>query len=206
MTDPMVAALYVATGGAYFGLPGVDPWDEPRDARLYSGPHPIVAHPPCARWGRYWSGGPSAKTRRRLGDDGGCFAAALQAARWWGGVIEHPEASHAWRWFGLPRPPFAGGWVGPDSFGGWSCCVFQGKYGHKAAKATWLYLVGPEPPDLDWGRVSGVRLDPGFHSKEEREQASTEQKHVKRLSSCERLATPPAFRDILISLAESCRQ
>ena len=31
-----VAALFVETGGAYFGVPGVDPWDEPRDARLYT--------------------------------------------------------------------------------------------------------------------------------------------------------------------------
>lgn len=36
----MVAALYVQTGGAYYGMPDVDPWDEARDARLYDGPHP----------------------------------------------------------------------------------------------------------------------------------------------------------------------
>lgn len=28
-----VAALYVETGGTYYGLPGVDPWDVERDAR-----------------------------------------------------------------------------------------------------------------------------------------------------------------------------
>ena len=39
----MVAALYVAKGGAYYGLPDVDPWDEARDARLYAGPWPVVA-------------------------------------------------------------------------------------------------------------------------------------------------------------------
>ena len=33
----VIAALYVATGGCYFGLDGVDPWDEARDARLYAG-------------------------------------------------------------------------------------------------------------------------------------------------------------------------
>lgn len=38
----MIAALFVATGGCYFGLPDVDPWDVTRDARLYSGPHPVV--------------------------------------------------------------------------------------------------------------------------------------------------------------------
>lgn len=89
----MIAALFVATGGVYFGLPDVDPWDEARDARGYAGPHPVVAHPPCERWGRYWHGGPSVKVRRVKGDDGGCFASALAAVRRWGGVLEHPEAS-----------------------------------------------------------------------------------------------------------------
>ena len=59
-----ITALFVASGGVYFGLPGVDPWDEVRDARLYAGSDPVVAHPPCERWGRYWSGGPSAKLAR----------------------------------------------------------------------------------------------------------------------------------------------
>ena len=47
----MIAALYVERDGIYYGLPDVDPWDEARDARLYPGPHPVVAHPPCARFG-----------------------------------------------------------------------------------------------------------------------------------------------------------
>lgn len=39
----MIAALYVETGGCYFGLPDVDPWDELRDARKYEGPWSVVA-------------------------------------------------------------------------------------------------------------------------------------------------------------------
>lgn len=104
----MIAALYVQTGGCYFGTPGVDPWDEPRDARLYAGPFSVVAHPPCERWGRYWFGSPSSPVRLKLGDDGGCFKAALASVRRWGGVLEHPEASAAWQHFGL-TPPTKGG-------------------------------------------------------------------------------------------------
>ncbi len=101
----MIAALFVMRGGPYYGLPGVDPWDVERDARTYAGPWPVVAHPPCERWGRYWSGGPSARVRRELGDDDGCFASALASVRRWGGVLEHPEASHAWAAHGLLAPP-----------------------------------------------------------------------------------------------------
>ena len=147
MTERPIAALYVERGGAYWDLPGVDPWDEMRDARLYAGPHPVVAHPPCQRWGRYWGGGPSAKVKRAKGDDNGCFAAALAAVRRWGGVLEHPEASHAWRAFGLVEPPWAGAWVRADwmdGFDGWTCCVDQGAYGHRARKKTWLYAHGVE--------------------------------------------------------------
>ena len=41
----MLAALFVETNGCYWDLPGVDPWDIIRDARLYPGPFPVVAHP-----------------------------------------------------------------------------------------------------------------------------------------------------------------
>lgn len=200
----MIAALYVETGGCYFGLPHVDPWDAARDARAYGGPYPVVAHPPCQRWGRYWGGAPSTWPRLTLGDDGGCFATALHAVRIWGGVLEHPEGSHAWRWFGLALPPKSGGWVKADWLGGWTCCVEQGWYGHRARKATWLYAFGFDPPPLRWGAAPGdfVRLDEGFHSKEERARA-IKTGACKRLSKRQRAATPLEFRDLLIGMAET---
>lgn len=200
----MIAALYVATGGCYFGLEGVDPWDKARDARGYDGPHPVIAHPPCERWGRYWSGGPSAKVRRLRGDDGGCFNHALHAVRTWGGVLEHPEASSAWRAHGLTTPPKSGGWIVADLYGGFTCCVEQGHYGHRARKATWLYANGVELPELIWGPSAGQRLDEGFHSQEERVRArDAGAVPRKRLSSRENVATPIPFRDLLLSIARS---
>jgi len=201
-----VAALFVESDGVYFGLPGVDPWDAARDARLYAGPHPVVAHPPCERWGRYWSGGPMlARTpkAKALGNDGGCFAAALMAVRNWGGVLEHPEASHAWRAFGLSTPPKEGGWVQADDFGGWTCCVEQGHYGHRARKATWLYACGVALPALKWGSSGKrMRLEQGCHSRAERARL-TRTGICQRLSKRQRAATPIPFRDQLISIART---
>jgi hypothetical protein len=122
----MIAALFVETGGVYFGLDNVDPWDEKRDARLYAGPHRVVAHPPCQRWGRFWHGSPRKPHQYKLGDDAGCFEAALRAVRAWGGVLEHPADSHAWKYFGLVPPKRGEGWVKADEHGGWTCYVEQG--------------------------------------------------------------------------------
>lgn len=199
----VVAALYVAAGGCYYGIDGVEPWGLPeRDARLYPGPHPVVAHPPCERWGRYWHGGPSAKVRRVKGDDGGCFAAALESVRRWGGVLEHPEASAAWATHGLIAPPREGGWVTAGDWLGWTCCVEQGHYGHRARKATWLYAVVSDLPALRWGESTATaKLDEGYHSAAERKLAAQKTNAVERLCKTERAATPPPFRDVLLAIA-----
>ena len=86
------------------------PWDEKRDARKYAGPHPVVAHPPCQRWGRFWHGSTRKPHQYKLGDDGGCFAAALAALKRWGGVLEHPAHSKAWEVFGIRKPLQGAGW------------------------------------------------------------------------------------------------
>jgi hypothetical protein len=201
----VIAALYVQTGGCYFGMPDVDPWDEQRDARKYAGPWPVVAHPPCERWGRYWGGGPSARVRRVLGDDAGCFAAALAVVREFGGVLEHPEASHAWRRHGLMRPLRGGGGSVADGIGGWTCCVEQGAYGHRARKATWLYAFLCDLPSMTWrARGDFARLDQNFHSAAERARA-VKTGACQRLSKHQRAATPPAFRDLLLSIARTAR-
>src|SRR3990167_5928345 len=202
-----VAALFVATGGVYFGLPDVDPWDERRDARRYDGTAPVVGHPPCERWGRYWSGGPSARTRRTLGDDGGGFASALAAVRRCGGVLEHPEASHAFAHHGIARPRWRVGWEPAGDGLGHVCCVAQGHYGHRARKLTWLYAVGIVLPELDWSiPPPRPRLDYGFHSAAERAERRAVVAPIvnaSRLTTRENLATPIPFRDLLLSMART---
>jgi hypothetical protein len=203
----MIAALYVETGGCYFELPGVDPWDEARDARRYAGPHPVVAHPPCERWGDMWMGSPLgiARTgeRKELGDDGGCFEAALSAVRAWGGVLEHPEGSRAWTSFGLFTPPRSGGWVMADWQGGWTCRVEQVAYGHAVRKPTWLYAHGVNLPSLKWG-VDPRNLPSMVQPSKARLAAGrTPSISLHGVRPNKRRATPTAFRDLLISIAET---
>lgn len=194
-----VAALFVETGGSYFDLPGVDPWDEVRDARTYPGPDPVVAHPPCHLWVNFAAlnfkryGG----EHNRPGNDGGCFESALAAVRRHGGVLEHPAFSNAWRAFGLPPP------IRERNYRGWAritgrdeyvCEVWQSAYGHKARKRTWLFYVGDPPPELVWTRV------PGSH------QVGWFDRIKPTLGKRQASATPAEFRDTLIALARGAKR
>lgn len=207
----MIAALYVETSGCYFDLDDVDPWDESRDARLYLGPHPVVAHPPCQRWGKMWMGQPlwvkRTGERKKKGDDGGCFEAALKAVRAWGGVIEHPWGSHAWAHFGLKKPSRNGGWIKADDYG-FTCCVEQGRYGHYARKPTLLYAVGVQLPELDWGvgphRIPQWAIDK--YGIEYCKKAGEMAFKGGGTDSSPRIGTPLLFRDLLISMVKTTKR
>lgn len=193
----MIAALYVEADGHYADLDGVDLWPEERDARTYAGPWPVVAHPPCARWCLLASVN-EARWGTPIGDDGGTFAAALDAVRTYGGVLEHPAYSLAWDRFGLPRPS-RGGWTQSLGDPGMAAEVSQSAYGHPARKRTWLYAVGVEPVELDWSEPPAARVvGAGVNTGQSAGRG--------RLTPAEAIATPPAFRDLLVNLARSARR
>ncbi len=214
-----IAALFVDAAGIYSTLPGVEVWGRyhnlpvgarfpndlvPLDARLYSGPHPVVAHPPCQRWGRFWHGSTRRPHQFRMGEDHGCFAAALTAVRNYGGVLEHPADSHAWLWFGLSAPKRGKGWQMADNYGGWTCCVDQGHYGHVSNKRTWLYACKVSPlPGLNWlpgeQRLPQAMIDRYGYEKARRIGviAMIGGKDKTRI----RNATPPAFADLMVRIA-----
>ncbi len=219
----VVAALYVLPDGPY-ALAGVDLWDKRRDARRYAGPSPVVAHPPCERWS-YAARGGSRYATKQLGDDGGCFAAALASVRQWGGVLEHPANSKAWEHFGLGAPRVSGGWLPAPQ--GWTCSVEQGHYGHRARKRTWLYVASQRQPEpLCWGSSAlplpaALRLPPAYHSPskltpaerlDRRRMLALQTAATGKIWLCpeqinkrERQLTPEPFRDLLICLALEAR-
>ena len=219
----MIAAIYIEPDGCYANLAGVDAWCEARDARSYAGPYPVVAHPPCQRWGRMDHSGPSAPGTQMPGADGGCFSAPLRALWQFGGVLEHPCDSKAWTHFDLTKPMRHAGWVqtpGPlYKIAGidpdlrrhghwWTCYVEQGHYAHTSRKPTWLLTCGitrDKLPELDWTkgakRLHPVALERYGYAKARRigMTAMVGGKDKTKI----RNATPVEFRDVLISIART---
>ncbi len=169
-----------------------------------------MAHPPCSRWCRL-AKCVEARWGHKVGDDGGCFAAALEAVRTWGGVLEHPAWSKAWPAFDLPTP-VPGQWTIAERSRhcdglhatGWVCEVSQSAYGHRARKRTWLYYGGTTRPpfDLNWDSPAGTAVV--GHCRR-RADGSIWRDNRRRMPKKEASATPLAFRDTLISLATHSR-
>jgi hypothetical protein len=159
-----VAALYVLASSSYYAaIEGVDLWPIRRDARLYSGPWPVVAHPPCGHW--------SPRVLHRTHDvpehDASLGPMALGQVRRYGGVMEHPAGSKLWAFMRLPKPwPYkprsSPSEALRDDYGGFSIEVRQAWWGDKRGKLTWLYfchvdpavivlpkMIDPPPPPTD---------------------------------------------------------
>jgi hypothetical protein len=131
----------------------------------------------------------------------------LLAVRNYGGVLEHPKGSRAWDHFGLAKPPLTG-WGQPDRFGGSSCCVDQGHFGHISRKSTWLYAVGCNLPNLPWDRAHW-EPDPeeieriGYRAAQRN--GALSRPGLKNRANL-RAATPIPFRDVLLGIASTARQ
>lgn len=198
----IVAALYVECRGVYFDKPDIRPYCVCMDAKGYEGPYPVIAHPPCSRWSALASL-TEATHGYKVGDDGGCFKAALESVRTYGGVLEHPAQSKAYDAFGLPHPKPGEGWthVRDDE---WVCYVEQFHYGHKARKATWLFYVGHIPlpcisERADDSRIKFAITTGGVLGSKARANARGKE----TMDKSEHSTTPPAFREYLLRLART---
>lgn len=178
-----VAVLFARADSVYKTLPGCDVWDIERDARRWPGGGPAVAHPPCRAWGRLRQFAKPREDEKALGPW------AVEQVRRFGGVLEHPAESTLWAHCRMPRPGQF-----PDDFDGWSIEIQQFHWGHRAEKATWLYIVGLQIsnlPALPWreGRPTHcVRPTKSYP-------------RLPSITKAEREHTPPALAEWLVGIA-----
>lgn len=209
----MIAALYVLARGPYANMPGVDPWPAKRNALLYRGPDPIVAHPPCAWWSR------KLRHQLKLSSEQGPHLApvAVVQVQGCGGVLEQPAESLLWETMGLPFPePYRQMTIdGPekDEHGGFTVEVDQSGWHrperrdqeHGEHKRTWLYMVGIDfaavqlPPPAPSPEKSTVRrLDKRAGIK-----SSWRRSRYDMMGPEARKRSPRAFAEWLVSLART---
>ena len=90
--------------------------------------------------------------------------------------------------------------------GGWTCCVFQGHYGHIAGKGTWLVVYGvPREllPELIWGpceqRIHPRALE--LHGYKKARRIGMMAMIGGKDKTALRDATPVPFRNLLLLIA-----
>lgn len=186
MNDGLIAVLFARQDSCYKTLAGCDVYDIDRDARKFPGGSPVVAHPPCRAWGRMRQ---FAKPRD---DEKDLARFAVATIRREGGVLEHPAESTLWGDQLLPWPGRA-----PDRFGGWTMAIDQFHFGHRAEKATWLYIVGCHPDDLppiprrDGSPTHCIRPTKSYP-------------RLPSVPKAEREHSPPEFAAWLVEVAKRC--
>lgn len=180
-----VSVLFCRRDSNYKKL-GVDVWDIDRDAMRWPGGNSLIAHPPCAQWGRLRQfATPDPKLKQ-------CSIYAAEQVRRWGGVLEHPYLSRLWDYVNLPLPGDR------DQHGGWTLPISQFWFGHPCEKMTWLYIVGCDP--------DSVPAMPIVIGRPERCIKASKGRRLPVVTKAEREHTPIELARWLISIARICNQ
>jgi hypothetical protein len=124
-----ISILFARADSIYKTLPECDVWDAKRDATKWPGGNPVVAHPPCAQWGRLRHLARENSAEKELA------LLAVEFVLKWGGVIEHPAGSLLWEAAELPKP-------GERDRRGFTIVIDQLWFGHACIKRTWLWIFG----------------------------------------------------------------
>ncbi|WP_101050027.1 hypothetical protein [Macromonas nakdongensis] len=162
-----VPVLFTRKTSPYLAL-GCDCYDADRDALTWPGGRPLIAHPPCRSWGQLSHMAKPRPGERELA------TWAIAQVRLFGGALEHPINSRLWNESGCLS------WGVRDQYGGVLVPLYQSAFGHRAPKATALYLVGTPVPEIP----------------EPRPTVTT----VERMGRPERERTPPELAAWLVDL------
>jgi len=177
-----ITVLFVRKDSIYKELE-TDCWDIEKDARKWTGGEAAIYHPPCRAWGQLSH---FAKPRA---DEKELAIWSIKQIRKYGGVLEHPRTSRLWDEMKLPK----GNEI--DEYGGFTLCIDQFWFGHKAKKNTLLYICGiskKEVPDYP------LKFEPVMHTVD-RPRGNYGKKQITKK---EREATPKLLAEWLIKLVK----
>lgn len=141
-----IPVLFTRKTSPYLAL-GCDCYDYERNALTWQGGRPAIYHPPCRSWGQL-----SHMAKPRPGERELALW-AMEKVRAFGGVLEHPINSKLWQAAGC------GSWGVRDDFGGVLVPLYQSSFGHRAPKATGLYMVLPEVPEVPEPRPTSTVVE-----------------------------------------------
>jgi hypothetical protein len=114
-------------------LPGVETFDEKRDARQFAGLNPVIAHPPCRLWTKTLSHQAKSQVPQEEKELGrACVRAVIKN----GGVLEQPAGSKLFEDMSLPVPNQP---ADPFLF---TLYIEQLWFGYPLKKPTWLLISG----------------------------------------------------------------
>lgn len=123
-----VSALCVSSNSVYKTIPGVDCYDQERDARSASMEMPVICHPPCRGWSAYMRH----FAKPPIGEKDLAYLCAERVATT-GGVMEHPAHSRFYT--------EVLGMVAGEEKGVFKLVeVSQSWFGYPTRKRTWLLL------------------------------------------------------------------
>ena len=130
-------ALFVRDDSGYKYRPQWDCYDAARDALTFAGSNPVVAHPPCRKWGVLSHMAFNAREGEKE-----LALWAIDVIHKNGGILEHPAGSRLFK----KHLPDVG--MFPDECGGYTLLIDQFDFGHVAHKDTKLYICGLDIREL----------------------------------------------------------
>jgi hypothetical protein len=93
-TRPSISVLCVCKNSNYELFPYLDLWNAERNVYLFNSGNPVIAHPPCAQWGKLKYFAKENQLEKKLAI--WCFELVLMN----GGIFEHPEGSTIFKYMG----------------------------------------------------------------------------------------------------------
>lgn len=149
----MISVLCAKKNSVYKNIPGIDVWDEARDAYFFTGSNPVITHAPCAQWSRmkgFANNNPDEKELAYF-----CLQKVIRN----GGIFEHPGGSTFFKEAGVTKNIYS---------------VDQVWWGFPARKRTYLFFHGCKPlPFPVMQNIPSVRVG-SRKGKKDREISKTE--------------------------------